>query len=92
LWAEEETRLNALPPKAGQVLEAVLYRGELPRGEVSELLGLTTRHARRIVATLLERGVLTSEGSILIPAKVRIVSHFTVTAPLGLFFGRSGDT
>ena len=63
LWAEEETRLNALPPKAGQVLEAVLYRGELPRGEVSELLGLTTRHARRIVATLLERGVLTSESS-----------------------------
>lgn len=63
LWTEEETRLNALPPKAGQVLEAVLYRGELPRGEVSELLGLTTRHTRRIVATLLERGVLTSESS-----------------------------
>jgi Fic family protein len=63
MWAEEETRLNALPPKAGQVLEAVLYRGELPRGEVSELLGLTTRHARRIVATLLERSVLTSESS-----------------------------
>ena len=63
MWSEEETRLNMLPPKAGQVLEAVLYRGELPRGEVGELLGLTTRHARRIVATLLERGVLTSESS-----------------------------
>jgi Fic family protein len=63
LWAEEETRLNALPPKAGQVLEAVLYRGELPRGEVGELLGMTPRHARRIVASLLERGVLTSESS-----------------------------
>ena len=62
MWAEEETRLNLLPTKAGQVLEAVLYRGELPRGEASELLGLTPRHARRIVATLLERGVLTSES------------------------------
>ncbi|MDR3488706.1 MAG: Fic family protein [Bradyrhizobium sp.] len=62
LWAEEETRLNALPPKAGQVLEAVLYRGELPRGEVGELLDLTTRHARRIVASLIERGVITSES------------------------------
>jgi Fic family protein len=63
MWAEEEARLNALPPKAGQVLEAALYRGELPRGEVSELLGLTTRHARRIVATLLERGVIASEST-----------------------------
>jgi len=34
MWAEEETRLNKLPPKVGNVLEAVLYRGELPRGDV----------------------------------------------------------
>ena len=32
LWAEEEARMKALPPKAGAVLEAILYRGELPRG------------------------------------------------------------
>lgn len=62
LWAEEETRMNSLPPKAGAVLEAVLYRGELPRGEAAELLGLTPRHARRIVAELLKRGVLVSRG------------------------------
>lgn len=62
LWAEEETRLNQLPPKAGAVLEAILYRGELPRGDVGELLGLTPRHARRIVSELLKRGVLVSKG------------------------------
>jgi Fic family protein len=62
LWAEEETRLNLLPPKAGAVLEAALYRGELRRGDVGELLGLTPRHARRIISELLTRGVLTSEG------------------------------
>lgn len=62
LWAEEETRLNRLPPKVGVVLEAVLYRGELPRGEVAGLLGITGRHARRIVSELLKRSVLTSEG------------------------------
>jgi Fic family protein len=62
LWVEEETRLNLLPQKAGTVLEAVLYRGELPRGEVAELLGLTARHARRIVSALLDRGVLVSKG------------------------------
>jgi DNA-binding transcriptional ArsR family regulator len=63
LWAEEEMRLKALPPKTGVILEAVLYRGELPRGEVAALLGLTPRHARRTVSRLLERGVLTSKGA-----------------------------
>jgi hypothetical protein len=29
LWVEEEVRANSLPAKAGQVLEAVLFRGEL---------------------------------------------------------------
>ena len=62
LWAEEETRLNKLPPQAGSVLEAVLYRGELPRGDVAAILGLTPRHARRIVSALIERGVLVSQG------------------------------
>src|SRR5262249_20462874 len=62
MWAEEETRLGLLPPKAGIVLEALLYRGALPRGDVATLLGLTPRHARRIVSDLLKRGVLVSKG------------------------------
>jgi Fic family protein len=62
LWAEEEARMSALPPQAGGILEAVLYRGELPRGEMANLLGLTPRHARRIVSALVERGVLVSKG------------------------------
>ena len=62
LWAEEETRLDLLPPKAGAVLEAILYRGELPRGAVAGLLGQTPRHVRRIVSELLKRGVVTSKG------------------------------
>lgn len=63
MWAEEETRLDNLPAKAGAVIEAVLYRGELPRGEVADLLGITPRHARRIVSALVERGVLASKGT-----------------------------
>lgn len=62
LWVEEEVRLDALPPKAGTLLEALLYRGELARGEVADILGVTPRHARRIVSSLIERGVLTSKG------------------------------
>ena len=60
LWAEEEARLGNLPPKGGNILEAVLFRGELPRGEVAGLLGTTPRHARRVVAALTEHGVLGS--------------------------------
>lgn len=62
MWAEEEARLGNLPPKAGNILEAVLYRGEILRGEVADLLGVTARHARRIVASLVDHGVLTSES------------------------------
>jgi Fic family protein len=62
LWAEEEIRLGALPAKAGSFLEAVLYRGELPRADVADVLGVTPRHARRTVSALIERGVLTSKG------------------------------
>lgn len=62
LWAEEEVRRAALPPKSGQVLEAVLFRGKLPRADVARLLGVTDRHARRIASALLDRGVLVSQG------------------------------
>jgi Fic family protein len=62
LWAEEEIRLNTLPPKAGSILEAVLYRGELPRGDAAGVVGAGERHARRIVSALVERGVLASDS------------------------------
>jgi hypothetical protein len=52
IWAEEEVRADALPAKVGQVLEAVLFRGELPRGEVSSLLGTGDRQARRVAGCL----------------------------------------
>lgn len=63
LWAEEEVRAGALPSKAGNILEAILYRGELPRGDVSDILGIGDRHARRVVAALSERGVVVSTST-----------------------------
>src|ERR1700687_2608292 len=62
-WAAEEIRLNRLPPKSGEIIQAVLYRGELPRGETPGGVGAGERHARRIVAALLARGVLVSEST-----------------------------
>ena len=63
LWAEEEIRAGELPPKAGNILEVILYKGELLRGEVPTIIGAGDRHARRIVSALIERGVLTSKSS-----------------------------
>lgn len=62
-WADDEIKIGRLPQKAGKVLEALLYRGELPRGEVPTLLELTERQSRRVVATLMERGVMVSASS-----------------------------
>ena len=62
LWAEEEIRLGALPPKSGSILAAVLYRGELPRGDADVVVGTGARQARRIVSALVDRGVLLSES------------------------------
>ena len=63
IWTEEEIRAAALPPKSGAVLEAALYRGELPRGEVAHIIGTSERQARRVTSALLGREVLVSESS-----------------------------
>lgn len=62
-WAEEEVRAGALPQKSGAVLEAVLFRGALPRGEIAALLGVGERQARRITSALIDHDVLTTESS-----------------------------
>jgi len=63
VWAEEQARLGKLPQRAGRLLEAILYRGELPRGEVTTLLGIPERSARRITSELLQQGVFVSEST-----------------------------
>jgi hypothetical protein len=63
IWAEEEIRLNRLPPKSGSILEAVLYRGELPRADAAGIVGTGDRQARRVVSALFDQGVLISEST-----------------------------
>jgi Fic family protein len=62
-WVAEEAAVGTLSPKASAILDAVLYRGELPRGELETVLGTGDRQARRIASALLDQGVLTAESS-----------------------------
>jgi len=62
LWIHEEQALGHVPTKARDVLTAILDRGELPRAEVPGIVGAGDRHARRIVAALVEKGVVPSSG------------------------------
>ena len=63
IWAEEEMRAGALPPKSDIVLRAILYQGVLERGEVDSMLGMSERAARRITSALLKAGAITSEST-----------------------------
>jgi Fic family protein len=63
IWAEEEIRLKKLPPRSGNILEAVLYRGELPRADAPSVVGTADRQASRVVSALIERGVLVSDST-----------------------------
>jgi len=76
-WAEEEIKLGLLPAKSGNILEAILYRGELPRADAAAAVGATDRHARRIVSALTERGILTADGA---RAPLRLVFPATLAS------------
>jgi Fic family protein len=61
LWVEEEARLKRLHPKAGLLLDAILYRGEVSRGDVAQILDLSPRYSRDTVTQLTEQGVIASD-------------------------------
>lgn len=62
LWAREEIELGRLHPQSLRILEAILYRGEISRGEMAGILNVTDRHARRLTAALIEKGILVSDS------------------------------
>lgn len=50
-----------LKPEAARILEDVLVRGEMPRGEAERASGLKERSARMVLGRLIEGGLLDSE-------------------------------
>lgn len=61
IWAREEIAMGNLPQQSLQILEAILYRGEVTRGEMTEILNVTDRHARRFTSVLIEKGIIYSD-------------------------------
>lgn len=50
-----------LDPRGGAILEAVLTRGALPRGEAAAVIGLGDRMGREVLSQLTGRGLLVSD-------------------------------
>lgn len=61
LWAKEELEMGEFPPQSILLLEAILYRGEISRGEMVNILNVSDRHARRLAEPLFEKGIFISD-------------------------------
>lgn len=84
LWTEEEIHAGELPPQSRIIMRDVLYRGEIPRGEVTRLLGSSPRHARRVTSVLLKRGILVSRST-RAPLRLAFPAEFASRWLPGLF-------
>lgn len=88
-WVQLESQSDGLMSNAGRILESILYRGELPRGEVPALLGVGDRQARRVVNALMVRGALTSDSD-RAPLQMRFPAALASAWMPGLFPERPG--
>lgn len=88
-WVEEETRGGRLPGKAKELLSAMLYHGEVQRGDVAAVVGASARTARRVVAELTEAGIVDS-ASPRSPLHLRFPAELAGRWMPGLFPDMSG--
>lgn len=61
-WANAEVAAGRLAARSDRLLEAVIIRGELERGDIENLLGTSERTARRVTSGLLAQGALVSDS------------------------------
>ena len=83
-WAKEEIDIGALPPKSELILEALLYRGELPRSKTAEILGVGDRQGRRLISALTAKDILISKSS-RAPLRLAFPAHLASRWMPGLF-------
>jgi Fic family protein len=61
-WANEEIRFQNLPAQAPRVLDAILFKGALPRSEVNTVIGQSERTARGVTTALAREGIIFAAG------------------------------
>jgi Fic family protein len=74
-WAEEQVSFGTIPSRGPRVLDAVLFKGALPRGEVAEVLNQSERTANNVTQALVKHGIISAGGArapwrIAFPAKL----------------------
>jgi Fic family protein len=62
-WAQEEAQFGRIPAKSPRILDAILFRGSLPKSEVPQVLGQSDRSARDATSALSKQGIITSSGA-----------------------------
>ena len=62
-WAEEEMKFGRLPANAPRVLDAILFRGALPRSEVAAVVGQSVRSATNITNALSKSGIIRASSA-----------------------------
>jgi len=62
-WVRNEIEAGKLPRGSEMVVNAILYRGEIDRGEVAILTRASDRSARRLTAALIKSGVVKADSS-----------------------------
>ena len=83
-WAKEEIDKGKLLAKSSAILEALLYRGELPRESLAGIVGTGERQARRIVADLLALDIIRTESN-RAPLKLNFPAAFVSEWMPGLY-------
>lgn len=73
-WAQREEKRGNLHKGSDRVLRAILMEGELQRGVVPDMLGVSDRQARKVTARLLELEALSSDTP-----KAPLRLHFPAT-------------
>jgi Fic family protein len=61
-WARDEITAGQLPPRSDLVLEHLLVRGTLERGDVARISGASERTARRVTSALVDCQVVVSDS------------------------------
>jgi Fic family protein len=62
-WAAEQVEYGTIPSKGPRVLEAILFKGSLPRGEVAEVLNQSERTANNVTQALVKHGIIAADGA-----------------------------